>query len=67
MESAPGRNPSLNMRSNLLISSTDVARAIASLTLSASSFDMSLPAFPWRAGFGSSLVTAGFDEWVETV
>ena len=60
-------NPSFSMRSNRLISSTDVARAIASLTLSASSLDMSRPAFPCSAGFGSSLLTGGFDECVETV
>ena len=60
-------NPSFSMRSNRLISSTDVARAIASRTLSASSFDMSRPALPCVAGLGSSVVTGGFDECVETV
>ena len=55
------------MRSSRLISSTDVARAIASRTLSASSFDMSLPALPCVAGLGSSDVTGGFDECVDTV
>lgn len=60
--SIPGKKPSFSIRSNRLISSTDVAREIASRTLSASSLDMSLPALPLGAGLGSSVVTGGFDE-----
>lgn len=63
-----GMNPSFKLLSNLLISSTDVALAIASFTLSASSFDMSRPAFPdATTGRGSSVEIVCFVEFVETV
>lgn len=56
-----GKNPSFKLLSSLLISSIDVAFAMASLTRCASSFDMSLPAFPGATmGFGSSVVTGAF-------
>jgi len=62
-----GIYPSLRLLSNLLISSTDVAFAMACLTFSASSFDISRPAFAeGTASLGSSVVTAAF-EWVDTV
>lgn len=63
-----GKKPSLRLRSRRRISSIDVAREIASLTFSASSFDMSRPAFPGpAAGFGSSVATGAFAACVETV
>jgi len=66
--SMPGMYPSLRLLSNLLISSTDVAFAIACLTFSASSFDISRPALTVdAAGRGSSVVTAALEECVETV
>jgi hypothetical protein len=62
-----GIYPSLKLLSNLLTSSTDVAFAIACLTFSASSFDMSRPALAvGAASLGSSVVTAVF-ECVDTV
>ena len=63
----PGKKPSFSMRSSRLISSTDVARAMAARTLSASSLDISRPALPCSAGLGSSDATGGFEECVETV
>jgi hypothetical protein len=62
-----GIYPSLKFLSNLLISSTDVALAMACFTFSASSFDISRPAFAkGTASLGSSVVTAVFD-CVDTV
>lgn len=62
-----GMYPSLRLLSSLLISSTDVAFAMACLTLSASSFDINRPALTVdAAGRGSSVVTATLD-CVDTV
>jgi len=62
-----GIYPSLRLLSNLLISSTDDALAMACLTLSASSFDINRPALAvGTASLGSSVVTAVF-ECVDTV
>ena len=62
-----GIYPSLRFLSNLLISSTDVALAMACFTFSASSFDISRPAFAeGTASLGSSVVTVVF-ECVDTV
>jgi hypothetical protein len=62
-----GIYPSLRLLSNFLISSTDVAFAIACLTFSASSFDISRPALVGgAANLGSSVVTAVLD-CVDTV
>lgn len=62
-----GKNPSLRLLSNRLISSTDVALAIAALTFSTSSFDISRPALPGAAaGRGSSVVTGAL-AWLDTV
>jgi hypothetical protein len=66
--SMSGIYPSRRLLSNLLISSTDVALAMAFLTLSASSFDINRPALPaGAAGLGSSVVTVDFDVFVDTV
>jgi hypothetical protein len=66
--SASGRKPSLRLRSSRLISSIDVADAIAARTLSASSFDMSRPAFAAADGArGSSVDTICFGACEETV
>lgn len=63
-----GMYPSLRLLSSFLISSIDVALAIAALTFSASSLDINRPAFPvGAAGRGSSVVMATFEEWVDTV
>lgn len=63
-----GKKPSFKLLSNLLISSTDVAFAIAAFTFSASSFDIKRPALPGATtGLGSSVATACFDECVDTV
>ena len=62
-----GKNPSFKLLSSRLISSTEVAFAIASFTRCASSFDMRRPALPGvTTGLGSSVVTA-FLVCVETV
>ena len=63
-----GRYPSFKLLSNLLISSIEVAFAIACLTRSASSFDISRPAFPTSGcDLGSSIVIAIFVPCFETV
>lgn len=63
-----GRYPSLRLLSSLLISSIEVAFAIACLTLSASSFDINRPALPASGtGLGSSIVIATFVLCFETV
>lgn len=63
-----GRYPSFKLLSSLLISSIEVALAMACLTLSASSFDMSRPALPATgSGLGSSTVIATFVLCFETV
>ena len=65
--SIEGKKPSFRLLSNLLISSIDVAFAIASFTRCASSFDMRRPAFPGvTIGLGSSVATGAF-ACVETV
>ena len=61
---ALGSHPSFKLRSNLAISSTLVALAIAALTRSLSSAVIKRPAFP--AGLGSSIATGGFAEDVVT-
>lgn len=66
--SMDGRYPSLRLLSSLLISSIEVAFAIACLTLSASSFDINRPAFPASGtGLGSSIVMATLVPCFETV
>lgn len=54
--STPGKKPSFKLLSSFLTSSTEVALAMAFLTLSASSFVINLPAL--AAERGSSVVTA---------
>lgn len=67
-DSMDGMYPSLKLLSSLLISSIEVAFAMACLTFSASSFDISRPAFPdSAAGLGSSMVTAAFAPCFDTV
>lgn len=59
--SIPGMKPSFKLLSSLLISSADVAFAMASRTRCASSFDIKRPALPGATtGLGSSVVTAAF-------
>ena len=66
--SIEGMNPSFSDLSNRLISSTDVAFAIAAFTLSASSLDIRRPALPGAtAGRGSSVLRACFAACVVTV
>ena len=66
--SIAGKYPSLRLLSSLLISSIEVAFAIACLTLSASSFDINRPALPASGtGLGSSIVMATFVLCFETV
>ena len=67
-DSISGRYPSLRLRSNLRISSTLVAFAMAVLTLSASSLDMNRAAFNVDAApRGSSANRAAFVACVDTV
>ncbi len=66
-DSASGRYPSLRLRSNLRISSIDLALAIAALTLSRSPPVIRRPAFPETGiGLGSSMVRADFADCVVT-
>jgi hypothetical protein len=53
-----GKNPSFRLSSNLLISSTDVAAAIAAFTLVCSSFDISRPACPAGVAFAFAALCA---------
>jgi len=63
-----GRKPSFKLLSNRRISSTEVALAMASLTLLASSFVRSRPALPGAiTGRGSSAIVTFFAAPVDTV
>jgi len=63
-----GRKPSFKLLSNRRISSTEVAFAMASLTLLASSLVKSRPAFPGATtGRGSSAIATFFFAPVDTV
>lgn len=63
-----GKKPSFKLLSSFLISSIELAFAMASFTLSASSFDIRRPAFPGTAtGRGSSVDTTCFEVCVAEV
>lgn len=67
-DSMLGKKPSFKLLSNFLISSIELAFAMASFTLSASSFDIRRPAFPGTAtGRGSSVETTCFEVCVAEV